>query len=301
MEPGSTKVMEPIFSQWSHNLPGFIYQVKWDGLRMLSFINKGNVILQNRRGRIKTDSFPELYCLGNVNFQPLVLDGEIISIREGKADFSMVLRRNFSSRPGQGAPPINYVVFDILCFQGRDIRGKPLSQRQGFLNQIELEGKYVSVIDNFQDGERLYTDTKERHWEGIVGKDISSCYMAGKSAAWRKYKHRKTEVFFIIGYVLKMDRLASILVGKDFGDGLVSVGAVGSGLSNNARKELLIALRQLETRESVAGKKKKPDNWHWIKPLLEAKVEYMEWTESLTLRAPVFKSLILEGREFELS
>lgn len=301
MEPGSTKVMEPIFSQWSYNLPGFIYQVKWDGLRMLSFIDKGNVVLQNRGGRIKTESFPELYCLGNINFQPLILDGEIVSIREGKPDFSMVLRRNFSSRPGPGAPPINYVVFDILCFQGRDIRSKPLFQRQGFLEQIELGGKYVSVIDNFQDGERLYTDTKERDWEGIVGKDTSSSYIAGKSAAWRKYKHRKREVFFIIGYILKMDQLASILVGKDFGQGLVSAGAVGSGLSTSARKELLKVLRQLETSEAVAGTKRKPDNWHWVKPLLEANVEYMEWTESLTLRAPVFKGLILEGREFELS
>lgn len=301
MEPGSTRVMEPILAKWEHSHGDCVYQVKWDGVRMLAFVDRGRVILQNRQGRIKTATFPELDCLCSIKFQPVILDGEVVVIKDGRPSFSMILHRNFLPSPGLGSPPVSFVVFDILQFLGNDVRTMPLVKRQELLAQTMVQDKIVSVIDNFDCGEDLFALTGKHGWEGIVGKEINSPYVSGKSQAWKKYKHIQSEVFSIVGFVVKHDQLGSILVAKDFGQGLVLTGAVGSGLSNRARTELYRILQTIETKRPPLAPPRKHTNWHWVNPLLMAKVEFMEWTESLTLRAPVFKNLLWEGDIIELS
>ena len=146
-----TGVMEPVLDQYLENNRNTIYQVKWDGVRMLCFVEKGEVILQNRRGRIKTAAFPELNSLGEIDRQPLVLDGEIVVLKNGRPDFAQVLRRNFSARPGQGAPPISYIVFDILRWQGK-ISGQVSGRASGTAGQGPVSPEPASVIDNFRTG-----------------------------------------------------------------------------------------------------------------------------------------------------
>lgn len=299
MEPGTIQVMEPVLVRIVPNNKNTTYQVKWDGVRMLAFIREGQVILQNRQGRLKTSAFPELKCLCGLPFSPIVLDGEVVSIRDGRPDFSMILRRNFLSQPGPGAPPISYVVFDLLCYEGKDLRNATLAERQRMLSRIQLPPGPASVIDNFSDGGKLLALTAEKGWEGIVAKDLSSPYAAGKSVSWQKIKNRLAQVFFIIGYVVNQGQLASLLLGKDWGSGLAFAGSVGSGLSSEGRKVLLATLKPL-TVPGPPVKVKEKKNWRWVRPLLHAEVEFMEWTESLTLRAPVFKNLLLEGRKYEL-
>jgi len=282
------------------NREGFVYQVKWDGVRMLAFAAQDKVVLQNRNGKIKTESFPELGCLGNVKNQPLILDGEVVSIRGDKPDFGQILRRNFAARPRPGAPPIWFVIFDVLMIAGKDLRTQPLISRQNLLAGIKLPPCPVTLIDNFTDGLQLFKTTEERRWEGIVAKDLASPYVQGKSGHWKKIKHKQTGVFPIIGMVLKDEHLASLLVANDFGDGLAMAGAVGSGLSNAGRKMLQDLLQKLTIPNPPVPIKKYPENWRWVRPLLHAEVVFMEWTDTLTLRGPVFKKLLLEGRKFEL-
>jgi|SRR5690554_2907060 len=301
MHPGNTRVMEPILEDTVNNKEGFIYQVKWDGVRMLTFVAEGRVVLQNRKGRIKTSSFPELNCLGNMPSQPLVLDGEIVSLKDGKPNFNQILKRNFASHPGPHAPPIFYVVFDILSLAGKDLRNLPLTQRQDLLSQLKLPGGPISIIDNFIDGEELLALTQQREWEGIVAKAENSPYVPGKSSYWQKIKNKKKDEFPIVGYVCRQGQLASLLVGKDFGQGLTLAGAVGSGLGNKQRKGLQQVLEQISVPQPQVNVQKQQQNWYWVRPLIEAEVEFMEWTDSLTLRAPVLKKISLEGRQFELS
>ena len=300
MEPGTTRVMEPILEEKVQNQKGFVYQVKWDGVRMLAFVDGEKVVLQNRNGRIKTSTFPELQCLKDCGSQPFILDGEVVSIRDGKPDFGGILRRNFASQPGPGAPPVSFVVFDIIKIHGEDLRPHPLRVRQQQLASLAFPPGPVTGIDNFQDGEQLFVSTQERKWEGIVAKDLSSPYIPGKSPYWKKIKHKQIGVFPIIGQVIRQGQLTSLLVGNDFGRGLVMAGAVGSGLSNAGRKMLQELLKGIAVEKPPVPIKKYAENWKWVRPLLQAEVVYMEWTESLTLRAPVFKKLYLEGQKFEL-
>lgn len=296
-----TGVMEPVLDQYLENNRNTIYQVKWDGVRMLCFVEKGEVILQNRRGRIKTAAFPELNSLGEIDRQPLVLDGEIVVLKNGRPDFAQVLRRNFSARPGLGAPPISYIVFDILRWQGEDIRGKCLAERQELLARVRFPPEPASVIDNFRDGVQLMALTRERAWEGVVAKDIDSSYVAGKSPYWRKYKNQQRDIFTIVGYLAKQGQLSSLLVAKDFGEGLVLTGSVGSGLSNVCRRMLMEIFPMLILPEPPLQVPEKTKAAAWLEPVLQAEVVFMEWTEALTLRAPVLKALLLEGKRYELS
>jgi len=300
MQPGNTQVMEPVLGKILKNRDNTIYQVKWDGVRMLSFIEEGQVILQNRRGRIKTKTFPELKCLAALSNQPMVIDGEVFVVKDGRPDFSMILRRNFTDNPRPGAVPVSYVVFDILRWQGKDLRNVPLAKRQKILADIQLPPGPVTVIDNFRDGEKLFQHTAHRGWEGIVAKDINSPYVSGKSPYWQKYKHKQKGLFFIVGYVTNQGQLASLLLARDFGDGLVLTGSVGSGFSNAGRKFMQDLLSGFSLPAPPVPVKGKQANWFWVKPLLQAEVEFMEWTEDITLRAPVFKALMLEGKRIEL-
>jgi len=300
MEPGKTRVMEPISEEQVKNRENTVYQVKWDGVRMLSFIGKQQVVLQNRRGIMKTSAFPELGCLATTSYQPLILDGEVVSIKNGRPNFSAILRRNFTSIPSPAAPPISYIVFDILYMEGRDIRDNSLAERQEKLARLELKTGPVTIIDNFKDGEQLLNFTMERGWEGIVSKELSSPYVEGKSSYWKKIKNKQTEILSIVGYVSNQGQLSSVLVGTSNDDQLHLAGAVGSGLSSSGRKLLLEILKGLSITNPPISVKRKHENWHWVKPLLQAEVEFMEWTETLTLRAPVFKNLLWEGKKFEL-
>lgn len=301
MKPGAVSVMEPVLAAEVPPSPDYIYQVKWDGVRMLAFIGQGEVILQNKRGRLKTQAFPELYCLGNIIPRGTILDGEIVSLRNGKPDFSRILQRNFARQPGPGAPPIDYVIFDILCIEGKDLRSKPLKYRQEVLASLELPPGPVSVIENFSDGEKLYASTKKMGWEGIVAKEVFSPYRSGKSPSWQKIKHRQREKFWIIGYTAKQGRFASLLLAKDFGEGLIFCGGAASGLSEKNKEDIQQILQTLISDKGAAAVPATVKQPVWVRPLLQAEVEFMEWTETLTLRAPVIKALFWGDREFALS
>lgn len=300
MEPGQVRVMEPVLATGVPELVNYVYQVKWDGVRMLAFIRQGEVTLQNKGGKLKTTAFPELNCLGNILPQPTILDGELVAIRNGKPDFSLILRRNFALRPGPGAPPIAYVIFDILCLEGRDLRPQPLASRQAALASIELPQGPVSVIDNFSNGGKLFDLTGEKGWEGIVAKDLASPYRPGKSPEWQKIKHRQKGRFWIMGYTTNQGKLASLLLGYDFGQGIEFAGGVASGLSQSSIKMLQELLQPLAIPQPAVQAPVKLKTSHWVRPLLQAEIEYMEWTESLTVRAPVLKTLVLEEKEFAL-
>ena len=241
-----------------------------------------------------------MYCLGNIIPRGTILDGEIVSLRNGKPDFSRILQRNFARQPGPGAPPIDYVIFDILCIEGKDLRSKPLKYRQEVLASLELPPGPVSVIENFSDGENCMPP--QRKWVGrIVAKEVFSPYRSGKSPSWQKIKHRQREKFWIIGYTAKQGRFASLLLAKDFGEGLIFCGGAASGLSEKNKEDIQQILQTLISDKGAAAVPATVKQPVWVRPLLQAEVEFMEWTETLTLRAPVIKALFLGDREFALS
>lgn len=281
MRPGTIKVMEPVSARDIPSAAGYTYQVKWDGLRMLAFIDSG-VALQNRRMRIKTGTFPEFHNMGAMDNQPMVLDGEIVVVRNKKPDFPAVLKRNFHSTPPPGYSPAQFIVFDLLCYQGWDIRKEPLSSRQEYLKQLKFPTGVI-LAEDFSNGTQLFEKIKDLGWEGVVAKKLSSPYVAGKSAYWQKIKTLQRDVFTIIGYTINQGRLASLQLATD-DDKLQVVGSVGSGISARTGQDLLTLLRSIEQDGRLP-------------PVLKAEVEFAQWTGDMRLRAPVLKRIFAGDRE----
>ena len=300
MEPGKLRVMEPALALDVPQDQNLVFQVKWDGVRMLTFVQHGGVVLQNKSGKLKTTSFPELHCLGNIPQQPIILDGEVVVISRGKPDISMLLSRNSSRQPQPGAPPITYIIFDILCLQGKDLRSVPLVQRQETLASIDLPPGPLTIIDNFQEGCKLFTLTRERGWEGIVAKDLASPYRPGKSILWKKIKHRRKGIFLAVGYITRQGLLTSILLGRDSPQGIEYVGAVANGLSDKGRKVCQQLLVLLTAEQPPVKASSKAGTIVWTRPKLLVEVEFMEWTDSFALREPVIKRVLLGGEEIVL-
>lgn len=299
MEPGQVQVMEPVLERELRLKTGWAYQVKWDGIRMLSFIHPHQVQLQTKGGRVRREQFQELYALTSLTVdKPIILDGELVALHRGRAEFTLILKRNWGNHDHI---PIWYMIFDILMYQGEDLRQRPLAERQEIIDSLKLPGPGFVPVENFTDGGALLSKTKELNWEGIVAKDLNSPYVPGKSPYWEKLKNILQEKLVVVGYIEKDGQLASLLLAKDFGHSLQYAGAVGSGFTSNQRRALLGVLPQMKLEvPSLKGLKKKP-GWHWLKPLLQAEVQFSEWTPELVVRAPVFKSLWMGERRIELS
>jgi len=298
LEPGQVLVMEPVLERELRPKIGWAYQVKWDGIRMLSFIHPHQVQLQTKGGRVRWGQFQELNALSCLTKdKPLILDGELVALHEGRAEFTLILKRNWGNHDHI---PIWYMIFDILMYQGEDLRQRPLAERQEIITSLKLPGPRFVPVENFVDGEALLSKTKELNWEGIVAKDLQSPYVPGKSSHWEKRKNILQEKLVVVGYIEKDGQLASLLLAKDFGQGLQYAGAVGSGFASNQRRKLLGVLPQIKLDSPNWGLKKKP-GWNWLKPILQAEVQFSEWTPEMVVRAPVFKSLWMGEKRIELS
>lgn len=264
--------MEPVPLPYIKNGNGFIYQVKWDGIRGIAVIENESLRLYNKSGIECTEKYPEFKSLPqSVLAQQAVLDGEIVALEGGKPSFYRVLRRSLSKN-ASNAPyfPVNYIVFDLLFLNHRDIRHLPLEERQRMLHGC-FSGSAVTVpADSFEDGEALFELMKQRNMEGIVSKRMSSRYTAGKRHAdWFKIKVIKKLLCAVTGINYHNGLQASLSLGV-YRDGvLTSVGSVGSGVKAED-------MRTLE-------KQLKPGEM----PIITCWVKFSEWTPAGTLRNPV--------------
>ncbi|WMT42103.1 RNA ligase family protein [Paenibacillus sp. D2_2] len=198
----------------------WIAQVKWDGVRMLAYIEKERVRLINRRGNERTLQYPEFmnpseFCRA----ESAILDGEMIAISEGKPSFHEIMKRDSLRRQQEitfAVPriPVVYMIFDILYCNGRWVTDQPLVQRQKLLQEYVLPSTRVQLVPNVDHAEGLYAVMRERQWEGIVCKQLDSSYaIGGKDGRWRKMKLTH-DLYAVIGGVTYRDEIVnSVLLG----------------------------------------------------------------------------------------
>lgn len=178
----------PIGSQW-------LAQIKWDGVRMLSYSDGNSSELINRRGNYRTAQYPELtdvsaYCKAD----SVILDGEIIALKDGKPSFHEVMRRD-SLKNGSTISvvrhqvPVIYMIFDILFYNGQSTIDQPLFTRQQLLSDILLPHPHVQAVPSYTDPAELFAAAQSQSLEGIICKDINSTYApGGKDKRWQKRK-----------------------------------------------------------------------------------------------------------------
>lgn len=273
----------------------FIYEVKWDGVRMLAFIEPGQVRLINKRQHVRTRQYPELQGLTRfIKATTAILDGEVIALKNGRPSFPTVMQRDLVVRPETVQQlvrhiPIHYMVFDLLFLNGEFLTGLPLEKRKERLYEVLQPQSAIQLVEPFSSGQLLWEATRKQDMEGIVAKRRDSPYIAGKKhRLWLKMKHRRRQNCVVGGYTLRGNRVNALLLGAYRDGELLYLGRAGSGLTEKDVDMLTVELPRLEKNDSPFHNLASPQRgYYFTEPVLTVAVEFAEWTEDGHFRAPV--------------
>lgn len=301
---GLPNVVKPMFARLARrpfNSTDYLYELKWDGIRALAFIDGKNLNLLNRNSSDITYLFPEMSSMPRqVRGDRVVLDGELVCL-DNIGHPSYPLLRERLRKAGVRRPRGNlahYIAFDVLYTGGHSVMREPLSTRKNLLNDLLEPSKIAQVCHYVEtEGEAFFKATCEHGLEGMVAKEMSSLYFPGKrSYYWRKVKRIRESEFVIVGYTIGGARskpFTSLVLGLHDNDGqLVYVGQVSDGLLQSEAKVLASALQKMHSSESpFESLPGIPRLIFWCRPELVCQVEYGEFSEDGKLVYPVFKAL----------
>lgn len=283
----------------------WIHQVKWDGVRILTYYDGNVVRLFNRKRNERTVNYPELqdirsYC----SAESVILDGEMIALgADGKPSFHEVMRRDGIRRADRVAAaaklvPVAYMVFDVLYYNGAWVTGRTLKERSELLQSILKPERRVQLVPSFPDGEALFRLMKEQGMEGIVSKDSNSAYaLDGKDERWVKVKNYGDLLAVIGGFTLNSGVVNAVLVGVYDRQGqLYYIGHVGTGrLARSEWAALTDKLKPLLIgMKPFANEHPEMKGAYWVEPRFVVKVQYTEWRwkEGRTLRQPSIQAFV---------
>lgn len=296
--PSAVRPMQAASADAPFRSSEYLFEVKWDGLRCLLFVDGARAVRVHDRGlNDLTDLLPELSSAGGQVDGPAVLDGELVlTDPEGRPDYGALRRRLARGAAGAGTAPIAYLAFDILYLHGRPLLRQPLTKRRARLSRAVVPGGHLFVPEHIEtEGIELFEACLERGLEGIVAKHRDSTYVPGqRSPFWLKVKAVKSDDFVIIGTTPGGDgRPFDALLVAYYEDGqLLPCGSVAGGFDD----EVVAAVaRQLE-RLRVKACPLRPVPLvtapvSWCEPELVASIRYSEWTPEGTLRFPIFNGL----------
>ena len=269
-----------------------LFEVKWDGIRALAAIDTRGWRLWGRNGSDYTERYPELDVLRRLP-SGTVLDGELVVLKGGRADFPALLRRHqhhrADLRPLDRRPPIHYVAFDLLLDKRQSLLRAPLDQRRQRLRD-RLESVDDSIVAYSEGvvgcGQEFFAQIVAQGHEGVMAKHRASPYRPGRrSAAWKKIKPRQILACVIVGYRRGRNGVHSVLVAAARNGGLTYVAEVSRGFSAATRAELA---QQLAARPRSQPVVACPTRAYWVEPEVYCRVRFQEWTPSGRLRHPVF-------------
>jgi bifunctional non-homologous end joining protein LigD len=282
---------------------GWAYEIKWDGVRAVAYIEGGRIRLASRRARNITPTYPELARLGRaLGAHEAVLDGEIVAFDGPTPSFQRLQRRmNLASeaqvrRVAQQVPVV-YIVFDLLFLDGHSLLELPYEQRRVLLAKLELNGDaWQSPAHHVGDGQAMLDGSRAQGLEGVVAKRLDSPYSPGKrSPAWVKVKNKRTADVVVGGWLpgegSRSGRLGALVLGFHEDGALRYAGRAGSGFTETELKRVQSLLDPLARATSPFTGTQPPKLTRFVEPAYVASVEYTELTEADTLRHPVYKGL----------
>src|SRR6266550_3908786 len=273
----------------------WLFEVKWDGIRLVSFIEDGKVSLQTRAGRTVDAEYPQLQDIGRlVNARQAVLDGEVVVLDdEGRPSFQLLQNRGKEPRPMQ------YVVFDIVYFDGQRLFKVPLEDRKRLLRDVVRDSTVLKYSDDvLGQGKAFFRAAQQKHLEGIVAKLRDSPYQPGvRSSAWLKIKALLQQEVVVGGFTeprASRKYFGALLVGVYDDDGkLVYTGHVGGGFDEKTLAEVYKLMKPLIVKQSAFNGPPPHANERptWVRPELVVEVKFAEWTRDGVMRQPVFLGL----------
>ncbi len=276
----------------------WVFEVKFDGYRMLARIENGEARLVTRNNNDWTDKLGPLKKeLERMKLPDGWYDGEIVvHDANGRPNFGM-LQLAFD---GSNSTDILYFLFDAPYLGGYDLREVALVERrallEGALAQAEPSDKVRFSAEFGNDPEGLVVAACKIGLEGVIGKRRDSHYVSRRSPEWIKLKCGLRQEFVIGGYTdPKGSRqgVGSLLLGTYDKDGVLRYcGNVGSGFNAESLREITKKLKALDTDESPFPPRSVPGRQHhWVEPKLIAEVSFSEWTNTGSIRHPVFQGL----------
>lgn len=279
--------------------PNWLFEVKWDGIRTVAFVENGEVHLFSRSQRDVTAEFPEFQDLPqHLHSGSVILDGEIVTLDEnGRSDFQKLQNRFGVTKPSQkliNEVPLTYYLFDILYRNGFDVRKTPLLQRKELLRQVLRGDDKVRYSEHqLEKGKELYAAAQQNALEGIVGKQIESAYTGNRTGYWLKFKIVNELDAVVVGWTAPRRTRqyfgALVLALYDEKNALQFIGSAGTGFDQKSQKHLLAQLEQLRVaRSPLRNPPKLREHVEWVRPEMVARIKYANWTDDTHLRAPVF-------------
>jgi len=275
----------------------WLYELKYDGYRILAYIENNSVRLMSRNDNDYTGYFQSVAAalINWADGRAMILDGEMtVTDMAGKTDFQAL--QNYMKNPNGN---LIYIVFDLLALDGTDIRGQKLIQRkktlETLMNNAPKNLWYSRHV--IGTGKESFTAACEMGMEGIVGKRADSFYSGTRNGDWIKLKCGKRQEFVIGGYTLsdkKASGVSSLLLGVYDGEDFIYAGRAGSGLSEADAKMLEKAFENIRRAASpfkLSPKQRANERITWLAPEIIAEVKFAEWTKEHLLRQASFQGL----------
>jgi bifunctional non-homologous end joining protein LigD len=296
----------------------WLYEIKWDGYRAITYLDGKSVRLVSRNQNDLTAAYPELHAIsGQISARNAILDGEIVALDEqGRSSFTLMQQRTGVGEGGRRIRrtrddiPVVYYVFDVLYCDGYDVMQADLEKRKQLLASILTANDVVRYSDHYVgNGTALFDAAAHRGLEGIVAKLRRSCYVQKRSSEWLKIKIVKRQECVIGGFTDPRgarENFGSLVLGLHDDEGrLIPVGQAGSGFTQGTHADMWKQLHSLETeRNPFFGKVESDRRVHYVKPELVAEIKFSDWTHeghsgAVKMRAPVFQGLRFDKKASE--
>jgi bifunctional non-homologous end joining protein LigD len=276
----------------------WLYEIKFDGYRILTRIENGKPRLITRRGNDWSSKMPGLLAeLGTMGVRSGWLDGEIVVLDEnGVPDFN-ALQNAFDQ---DDSADITYFLFDVPFFEGYDLRAVELRYRRQLLEAFlkEKGTDHVRFSEAFDaDPASILQSACRMNLEGVIAKRADAPYQSRRTETWLKLKCKQRQEFVVVGYTDRRGgprQIGSLILGvHDAAGDLIAVGSVGTGWSGEEAGALKTKLSKLErdgpaftheVKQPGRWSKRAPGSERWVEPRLVAEVEFAEWTAEGQIR-----------------
>jgi ATP dependent DNA ligase-like protein len=259
LEPMAATLTEERFSG-----PDWLFERKFDGIRLLAYKRRGNVELFSRNHL--PQALPAIASpIAQLPPRELILDGEM----------------TWDGR--------EYHVFDILWLDGRDVTRLPLEERHALLEQLPLKAPLLRV--ERLEGDRPWERACREGWEGVIAKRRGSPYEHRRSKHWLKMKCEASQELVVGGFTDPQGArvgLGALLVGYFERDDFFFAGKVGTGFDTKLLLDLRSRLDKIEQPAPpfTTGTGLPRVRTHWVRPEIVVQVSFIEWTAHGKLRHP---------------
>lgn len=278
------EVLEPF------NSKEYLFELKFDGIRSLIFIDNGKIVIRSRNGVVLNDIYPELMDIKDISQDTCVFDGEIVLLDNKKPSFTKVMER-FKLKDKQKIlimkknNPVTFVCFDIL-YKNKDLTKLSLIERKKILDKFKNTNNFVKIKYVEERGKDLFNVVKKGSLEGVVAKKKESRYFYGvRTKDWLKIKNWISENFYVCGYdIIKENNVISVILGEKRENNFYYIGKVVMGNKNNLydkikkSRKIKNYLKEYDNSKSV-----------FIKPVYRLNINYIERTKDNMLREAFIK------------